>query len=74
MLSLPPHMTLHIPLELTYWSLPPSLGLISIIQRKQFVDEQQYEGWYGQPKYCLKISMQVAISFAVVFGLLVFCF
>ena len=68
MLSLPPHMTLHIPLELTQWSLPPSLGLISIIQRKQFVDEQL------KFLFCLKISIHVAISFAVVFGPLVFCF
>ena len=31
------------------------------------------EGWYGQPKYCLKKAINVIISFAVVFGLLGFC-
>ena len=30
--------------------------------------------WSGQPKYCLKKSIHVVISFAVVFGLLVLCF
>ena len=49
MLSLLPHMTLHIPLELTQWSLPPSLGLISIIQRKQFVDEQLMKAGMADP-------------------------
>ena len=33
------------------------------------------EGWYGQPKYChVKTIHVVLISFAVVFGLLVFFF
>ena len=31
------------------------------------------EGWYGQPKYCYEKTIHVVlISFAVVFGLLVF--
>jgi len=33
------------------------------------------EGWYGQPKYCYEKTIHVVlISFAVVFGLLVFGF
>ena len=31
------------------------------------------EGWYGQPKYCSKRAIHVAISFAVVSGLFSFC-
>ena len=61
--------------SLLYFNLKihsPSLYYCNSYQKFSNICKPE-EGWYGLPKMFFKKAIQVVISFAVVFGLLVFC-